>query len=59
MIVADSFRRLIADFPTIFSEGFGTHLLASTIAGFCCSAVSAPIDTIKVCHFAVLDMEHR
>lgn len=30
------------DFPTVFREGFVTHLAASGMAGFCCSAVSAP-----------------
>ena len=31
-----------------FPEGLKTHLLCSGIAGFVCSAVSAPVDVIKV-----------
>ncbi|GAA5854756.1 hypothetical protein JCM8547_004060 [Rhodosporidiobolus lusitaniae] len=36
------------DFPTTFREGFQTHLVASAIAGFVCSAASNPVDVIKV-----------
>ncbi|GAA5844394.1 hypothetical protein JCM11251_007596 [Rhodosporidiobolus azoricus] len=36
------------DFPATFNEGFRTHLVASAIAGFCCSAASNPVDVIKV-----------
>ncbi|GAA6003555.1 hypothetical protein JCM10207_000387 [Rhodosporidiobolus poonsookiae] len=36
------------DFPGTFKEGFQTHLFASAIAGFCCSAASNPVDVIKV-----------
>ncbi|KAM0750705.1 mitochondrial carrier [Meredithblackwellia eburnea MCA 4105] len=39
---------LITDFPSIFSEGLPTHLAASGIAGFVCSAASSPVDVIKV-----------
>lgn len=35
-------HRLIKDGPSVFTEGFATHLAASGVAGFCCSAVSAP-----------------
>jgi hypothetical protein len=31
-----------------FPEGFRTHLVCSGIAGFVCSATSAPVDVIKV-----------
>lgn len=41
-------RRLKRDFPQHFHEGIRTHLVASGIAGFCCSAASNPIDVIKV-----------
>ncbi|GJN88142.1 hypothetical protein Rhopal_001098-T1 [Rhodotorula paludigena] len=36
------------DFPGTFNEGIRTHVAASGIAGFCCSAASNPIDVIKV-----------
>ncbi|GAA5910095.1 hypothetical protein JCM6882_006514 [Rhodosporidiobolus microsporus] len=36
------------DLPSHFHEGFRTHLAASAIAGFCCSAASNPVDVIKV-----------
>jgi len=36
------------DFPHVFREGFVTHLAASGIAGFACSAASNPVDVIKV-----------
>ncbi|BGP18780.1 hypothetical protein JCM10213v2_006860 [Rhodosporidiobolus nylandii] len=36
------------NFPGTFKEGFQTHLIASAIAGFCCSVVSNPVDVIKV-----------
>jgi hypothetical protein len=39
---------LKTDFPSTFKEGFQTHLVASAIAGFCCSAASNPVDVIKV-----------
>ncbi|KAI5481381.1 hypothetical protein MNV49_005003 [Pseudohyphozyma bogoriensis] len=39
---------LMYDFPGVFREGFGTHLAASGIAGFACSAASSPVDVIKV-----------
>lgn len=41
-------RSLKRDFPQHFHEGIRTHLVASGIAGFCCSAASNPIDVIKV-----------
>ena len=31
----------------IFEEGFGVHVAASFVAGFCCSVCSAPVDNIK------------
>ncbi|KAG0267778.1 hypothetical protein DFQ27_008275 [Actinomortierella ambigua] len=31
-----------------FSEGYGVHFLASTIAGLVCSISTSPIDTVKV-----------
>ncbi|GAA5913436.1 hypothetical protein JCM5296_003632 [Sporobolomyces johnsonii] len=39
---------LKTDFPNTFREGMPTHLVASAIAGFCCSAASNPIDVVKV-----------
>lgn len=33
---------LMTDFPTLFREGFWTHAAASGVAGFACSAASAP-----------------
>jgi len=36
------------DFSHTFKEGMQTHLVASAIAGFCCSAASNPVDVIKV-----------
>ncbi|TNY19132.1 mitochondrial carrier domain-containing protein [Rhodotorula diobovata] len=45
----DHFKHLLKrDFPQHFHEGIRTHLVASGIAGFCCSAASNPIDVIKV-----------
>ncbi|GEM09013.1 mitochondrial carrier protein [Rhodotorula toruloides] len=41
-------RRLKTDFPNSFEEGLTTHLIASGIAGFCCSAASNPVDVLKV-----------
>ncbi|BGO89255.1 hypothetical protein NBRC10512_003929 [Rhodotorula toruloides] len=39
---------LKTDFPNTFEEGLTTHLIASGIAGFCCSAASNPVDVLKV-----------
>ncbi|GAA6063156.1 hypothetical protein JCM10212_006314 [Sporobolomyces blumeae] len=36
------------DFSSTFKEGMQTHLVASAVAGFCCSAASNPVDVIKV-----------
>ncbi|GAA5895126.1 uncharacterized protein JCM6883_002327 [Sporobolomyces salmoneus] len=36
------------DFSNTFKEGMQTHLVASAIAGFCCSATSNPVDVVKV-----------
>ncbi|KAK4693985.1 hypothetical protein P7C70_g8825, partial [Phenoliferia sp. Uapishka_3] len=33
---------LMTDFPGVFREGLPTHLVASGIAGFCCSLASSP-----------------
>ncbi|GAA5974887.1 hypothetical protein JCM11641_008412 [Rhodosporidiobolus odoratus] len=45
----DQFKTMLKrDFPSAFQEGFRTHLAASAIAGFCCSAASNPVDVIKV-----------
>ncbi|BGP37543.1 hypothetical protein JCM10450v2_001458 [Rhodotorula kratochvilovae] len=45
----DHFKHLLKkDFPQHFQEGIRTHLVASGIAGFCCSAASNPVDVVKV-----------
>lgn len=47
-------RSLKTDFPNTFEEGLTTHLIASGIAGFCCSAASNPVDVLKVRLFPCL-----
>ncbi len=47
------------EFPHVFPEGFTTHFAASGMAGLAASAISAPVDVVKVKVMADHKHEYR